>query len=100
VLPYFTTDGNPPRVRGLNSVGLRRAGFTIEARRALKAAYQILFRRGLRLEDALREMESLTDEHVLHLINFIRGSRRGFTREGRSGKGQQAEEASGMAEQL
>src|ERR671916_360645 len=38
VLPFFTTDGNPPRVRGLNSIGLRRAGVTVEARRALKMA--------------------------------------------------------------
>jgi len=100
VLPYFTTDGNPPRVRGLNSVGLRRAGFTVEARRALKAAYLILFRRGLPVEAALREMESLEDEHVLHLINFIRGSRRGFTRERRDIKEEQTPEVSEMAEQL
>lgn len=85
VLPFFTTDGNPPRVRGLNSVGLRRAGFTSEARRALKEAYQLLFRRGLPLEDALREMESLDEEHVQHLASFIRGSRRGFTRENKKG---------------
>jgi UDP-N-acetylglucosamine acyltransferase len=30
VLPFFTTDGNPARVRGLNSVGLRRANFSAE----------------------------------------------------------------------
>jgi UDP-N-acetylglucosamine acyltransferase len=80
VLPFFTTDGNPPRVRGLNSVGLRRAGFTGEARRALKVAYQLLFRRGLALEEALGEMESMDEENVQHLVGFIRGSRRGFTR--------------------
>lgn len=80
VLPFFTTDGNPARVRGLNSVGLRRAGFSKESRRALKDAYQLLFRRGLSLEEALREMEQLGEEQVLHLIQFIRGSRRGFTR--------------------
>jgi len=83
VLPFFTTDGNPARVRGLNSVGLRRAGFTAEARRALKESYQLLFRRGLRLEEALLEMESHVDENVRHLAGFIRGSRRGFTRERR-----------------
>ncbi|HEY0320942.1 MAG TPA: acyl-ACP--UDP-N-acetylglucosamine O-acyltransferase [Pyrinomonadaceae bacterium] len=87
VLPFFTTDGNPPRVRGLNSVGLRRAGFTSEARHALKEAYQLLFRRGLSLEAALREMESVDEENVQHLVNFIRGSRRGFTRENRKGDG-------------
>lgn len=80
VLPFFTTDGNPPRVRGLNSVGLRRAGFTLEDRRALKDAYRALFRLGLPLEESLRQMESAGVEHVLHLVNFIRGSKRGFTR--------------------
>ncbi|MGI8734796.1 MAG: hypothetical protein ACR2LM_15995 [Pyrinomonadaceae bacterium] len=48
VLPFLTTDGNPPRVRGLNSFGRRRAGFSIESRQALKQAYQILFRSGRR----------------------------------------------------
>lgn len=81
VLPFFTTDSNPPRVRGLNTVGLRRAGFTSEARRNLKQAYQLLFRATLPLADALREMSDLHDVNVHHLINFIRASRRGFTRE-------------------
>ena len=80
VLPFFTTDGNPARVRGLNSVGLRRAGFSPEARRALKEAYQLLFRRGLALADALSEMERMDDQHVRHLAGFIRASKRGFTR--------------------
>lgn len=80
VLPFFTTDGNPPRVRGLNSVGLRRAGFSNETRRALKQAYRLLFRSGLPLEAALLEAEQIADENVRHLVYFIRGSRRGFTR--------------------
>jgi UDP-N-acetylglucosamine acyltransferase len=80
VLPFFTTDGNPPRVRGLNSVGLRRAGFSTEERRALKDAYRILFRSNLALEEALGEMERLEDENVAHLIKFIRNSKRGFAR--------------------
>jgi UDP-N-acetylglucosamine acyltransferase len=86
VLPFFTTDGNPPRVRGLNSVGLRRGGFDASTRRLLKDAYQILFRRGLGLEEALSAMASLKDENVDHLIGFIRESRRGFTRERRRGR--------------
>jgi UDP-N-acetylglucosamine acyltransferase len=80
VLPFFITDGNPSRVRGLNSVGLRRAGFSTEERRALKNAYRLLFRSRLALEDALREMAELNDSNVDHLINFIRGSERGFSR--------------------
>jgi UDP-N-acetylglucosamine acyltransferase len=78
VLPFFTTDGNPARVRGLNSVGLRRAGFTAESRRQLKRAYQLLFRMGLPRADALAELDQIDDEHVRHLGNFIRHSSRGF----------------------
>lgn len=80
VLPFFITDGNPPRVRGVNSVGLRRAGFSVETRRALKEAYRLLFRSGTPLPDALDELEQMQDENVRHLVNFIRGSKRGFTR--------------------
>ena len=80
VLPFFTTDGNPPRVRGLNAVGLRRAGFSADSRRALKRALLLLFRSGLPLADALAAVDELRDEHARHLADFIRGSRRGFTR--------------------
>jgi UDP-N-acetylglucosamine acyltransferase len=80
VLPFFITDGNPPRVRGVNSVGLRRAGFNQDERRALKDAYRILFRSTLPLQNALLTLDDLDDEHVGHLVKFIRDSRRGFVR--------------------
>jgi UDP-N-acetylglucosamine acyltransferase len=83
VLPFFITDGNPPRVRGLNSVGLRRAGFSKESQRALKDAYYRLFRSGLPLADVLIELEQVRDENVVHLLKFIRGTKRGFTRAGK-----------------
>jgi UDP-N-acetylglucosamine acyltransferase len=79
VLPFFTTDGNPPRVRGLNSVGLRRANFSLESRQALKSAYKLLFRSSLPLEEALAQMDQLGDQNVSHLTSFIRSSKRGFT---------------------
>ncbi len=81
VLPFFTTDGNPARVRGLNSVGLRRASFSIESRQALKDAYKQLFRSGKPLQDSIRLLAEVHDEHVTHLIQFIRNSKRGFIRE-------------------
>ena len=80
VLPFFITDGNPPRVRGVNNVGLRRSGFNEDERRALKDAYRILFRSALPLQNALQTLDELEDEHVAHLVNFIRGSKRGFVR--------------------
>ena len=80
VLPFFITDGNPPRVRGVNSIGLRRAGFSEQARRALKNAYRMLFRSATPIEDVLGQLEKVDDENVAHLVGFIRGSKRGFTR--------------------
>jgi len=80
VLPFFITDGNPARVRGINSVGLRRAGFSEEATRVLKDAYRKLFRSAMPVQDALRELEQVDDENVSHLVRFIRSSMRGFIR--------------------
>lgn len=89
VLPFLTTDGNPARVRGLNTVGLRRAGFGTETRLALKRAYQLLFRKGVPLAGALEELEGVEDANVRHLVEFIRGSRRGFSRERRGVRGKE-----------
>jgi UDP-N-acetylglucosamine acyltransferase len=80
VLPFFITDGNPARVRGVNSVGLRRGGFSEKERRALKDAYKLLFGSTTPVQDALRELEQVDDENVSHLVRFIRGSTRGFIR--------------------
>ena len=80
VLPFFITDGNPPRVRGLNSVGLTRAGFSEEAKRAMKSAYRKLFKSQVPLGEILSQLEQVDDENVSHLIRFIRGSKRGVTR--------------------
>jgi UDP-N-acetylglucosamine acyltransferase len=92
VLPFLTTDGNPARARGLNTVGLRRAGFPTESRRALRRTYQLLFRSGLSLSDALDAIDALEDEHARHLADFIRGSRRGFIRAARrAGEGEERE---------
>jgi UDP-N-acetylglucosamine acyltransferase len=80
VLPFFTTDGNPPRVRGLNSVGLRRGGFDAEDMRALRLAHRVLFGAGVALEMRLQELERHENEHIRHLARFIRASKRGFVR--------------------
>jgi UDP-N-acetylglucosamine acyltransferase len=77
-LPFVITDGVPGRARGLNLVGLRRAGFTSVQIQKLKQAYRILLRSHLALEDALTRLRDLNDPLVDHLVSFIRASRRGF----------------------
>jgi UDP-N-acetylglucosamine acyltransferase len=82
-LPFVVTDGNPARARGINVVGLRRAGFEAEAIGALRRAYRVLLRGGLPLEGALVLLEGDAEAAVRELAAFIRGSRRGFAHEAR-----------------
>jgi len=82
VPPFFLYSGFDVEAKGLNMVGLKRAGFALDEVSTLKKAYRLLYRSGLRLEDALARMESdLAGEHVQHLVAFIRGSKRGICRE-------------------
>jgi UDP-N-acetylglucosamine acyltransferase len=80
-LPFVITDGVPGRARGLNVVGLRRAGFTTEHISRLKQAYRILLRSGLGLEKALARLAELHDPRVEHMIAFVHNSQRGFCHE-------------------
>src|SRR5204862_3726064 len=53
VPPFFLYSGFNVEPKGLNMVGLKRAGFTLAEVSRLKKAYQLLYRSGLRLEPAL-----------------------------------------------
>ena len=81
VPPYCRAAGNPPRLYGLNTVGLERRGLSDEVRRALKQAYRLLFQGSENLSAALdraeREVEGIPE--VRHLIQFVRSSERGVT---------------------
>lgn len=46
-------------VHGLNVVGLRRAGFDVDARTDLKKAYELIYRCGLNVSQALERAQSL-----------------------------------------
>jgi UDP-N-acetylglucosamine acyltransferase len=79
--PYCRAAGNPPKLYGLNSVGLERRGFSEEVRRALKEAYRVLFMGSENLSQALARAEKEVDgiPEVKHLLAFIRASERGIT---------------------
>ncbi|MBM3726380.1 MAG: acyl-ACP--UDP-N-acetylglucosamine O-acyltransferase [Acidobacteria bacterium] len=80
--PFFLYSEFDARPKGLNVVGLRRAGFTAADTARLKKAYQLLYRHGLTLDDALARIEAeLPHEHTAHLVRFVRSSRRGIARE-------------------
>lgn len=80
--PYFLYTDFNARPNGINVVGLKRAGFSTEDIRALKSAYRILYRSGLKLKDALARIAAeLDSEHTRHLVKFIESSDRGICRE-------------------
>jgi UDP-N-acetylglucosamine acyltransferase len=82
-LPFVITDGVPARARGLNVVGLRRAGFTASQLRTLKEAFRLLLRSGLPLAEALQRLEALGDPLADELAAFARDSKRSFHRASR-----------------
>ncbi len=82
VLPYSLIGGPPPRLVGLNSVGLRRRGFPPEVRAALKRAFKLLRRAELNTAQAVEKIESEIEktEEIGYLIQFINDSSRGITK--------------------
>jgi UDP-N-acetylglucosamine acyltransferase len=82
VPPFFLFAGYNVEAKGLNVVGLKRAGFKASDVSVLKRAYQILYRSGLKLADALARIEAeIPTPETLHLVQFIRRSERGICRE-------------------
>ena len=79
--PYCRVAGNPPRLYGLNTVGLERRGLSEETRRALKQAYRLLFQGEENLSRAVERVECEVPgiPEVKHLLQFIRSSERGVT---------------------
>lgn len=80
--PFVIVSGDRARLHGLNSVGLKRYGFSTDARLALKKAYRILFRIGLTLNEAIERVAAEVEQipEVVQLIDFIKASQRGITR--------------------
>ena len=82
VPPFFLYSGFNVEAKGLNVVGLKRAGYKASDLASLKLAYQILYRSRLKLDEALARIEAeIRTPEALHLVNFIRRSERGICRE-------------------
>lgn len=87
VPPFFMYAGLYATPVGLNRVGLRRAGFDPAEMAALKRAYRLLYRSGLKLAEALDRIEAeVGTEHARHLVAFIRSCRRGIRRPSRENR--------------
>lgn len=80
--PYTIAQGDRAKTIGINLVGLKRRGFPEATIRGIKNAYRLMFRAGLRMEEALERIErdfgSIPE--VQHFVGFIKQSHRGIAR--------------------
>jgi UDP-N-acetylglucosamine acyltransferase len=58
VPPFFLIEGNPAQPYGLNSVGLRRAGFSVGERNEIKRFYKHLYNPKMNVSQAIEAMRA------------------------------------------
>ncbi len=82
VAAYTLIAGQPPAPRGINSEGLKRRDFSEEQIRNIKNAFKIVFRQGLKLNDAIKELDALRDAQpeLCLFIDSLQASDRGLLR--------------------
>ncbi|MCD6533501.1 MAG: acyl-ACP--UDP-N-acetylglucosamine O-acyltransferase [Deltaproteobacteria bacterium] len=81
--PYVLANGNHTKLYGLNNEGLKRHKFSKETIKTINQAFRIIFRTtGLSLVKAIERVENEVENipEVVHLINFIKESKRGVCR--------------------
>jgi UDP-N-acetylglucosamine acyltransferase len=76
VPPFMIVEGHPSRVRGINAVGMRRAGISEDVAEAMGKAYRRIYRRGRPREEVLDEMDKEPGwpAEVRYLCEFLRAS--------------------------
>ena len=86
VPPFMMVDGNPLAVRGFNSEGLRRRGYSPERIANVKQMHRLLYRAGLTFEEAARQIEALVAEapeardDIRLMAEFLASAKRGIAR--------------------
>jgi len=86
VPPFMLVSGNPLTVHGFNIEGLRRRGFSRERIGQVKQMHRLLYRDGLKLDDARARIEALLgavpdgDVDIRALLDFLASATRGIVR--------------------
>ena len=80
--PYVTAAGYDAKPHGINAEGLKRRGFSADTVLQIKRAYKTLYRNGLTLEEAKRELQqqAATCAELGILLEFLGASTRGIVR--------------------
>ena len=79
---YVIAMGNPPEPRGVNSEGLKRRGFSAQQIRNIREAYRLVYRRGVKLVDAVAELRGRLPEQpeLEPFVDSISDSQRSIIR--------------------
>lgn len=80
-IPPFTLGaGIPYKFGGLNLIGLKRQGFSLEIRQELSKAFKLVYRSQLHLNEALKRIEKELKPlpEIRHFLDFCRQTRRGL----------------------
>lgn len=79
---YVTASGHRAEPKGINAEGLKRRGYDAEQIQDVTRAYKLLYRRKLKLDDALNEIRAISPdgEHITLFIDSITSSTRGIIR--------------------
>ncbi|MCJ7591286.1 MAG: acyl-ACP--UDP-N-acetylglucosamine O-acyltransferase [Woeseiaceae bacterium] len=79
---YTLVSGQPAIPKGINSEGLKRRNFSDQQIRNIKNAYRLVYRKGLKLMDAIAQIESVLVEQpeLRPFLESLRSSERGIVR--------------------
>lgn len=79
--PYLLVAGNTAVPHGLNVRGLKRRNFSEQTIEALRQAYKLVYKSGLRLSEATEQLAQMAaNPEVRHFLDFIKQSERGIVR--------------------
>jgi UDP-N-acetylglucosamine acyltransferase len=80
VPPYILAGSEPLKFAGLNSIGLRRRGFSNEDIMTLKKTYTLIYNSGLNVSQAKERIKEKLGEHKLvqNVLRFLDSSKRGI----------------------
>ena len=84
-IPAFVkVAADPARIIGLNSVGMARNDISADSISLIKKAYKLVYRKGLKIDDAIKKSKELNEEHKDSFLDiFIKSleiSERGILR--------------------
>lgn len=82
VPPFVKVAETDAKPFGLNTVGMKRRGFTSDQVLMLQRAYKVIYRKGLTIKNAIEELRNMIVEcpEIQMFIDFIQNSERGIVR--------------------